>query len=814
MTGARPRSRMSQGPAQGPADRPAPDPDMPAARFAELRALVERALDASPREREALLAEVAQRDPDLVAHACRILQADATATREAFLVPPATTASARTARGTPAELAPGARIAGYLVEAPLAAGGGGTVYVARQESTGRRVAFKILSVGAFSAAHHRRFEAEARILARLGHPGIAQVFDAGLWQAAGLSLPWFAMELVEDGRTILEYADGESLSTRERVQLAVQVCDAVHHGHVKGVVHRDLKPGNLLVDRGGRPRVIDFGVARALDDELRGDEPRTAQGLLVGTLAWMSPEQLAGRPSDVDVRTDVHALGLVFYVLVVGQAPWDLGSGSLADVTAAVCGRPARHPAGRRPELRGDLSNVLLKALEKEPARRYASAAALGADLERWLERRPVEAAPASLAHQARLFARRNRVLVASSLVVLAVTLGAAALSIDWALRAQGAEQRAASLFGTLLDHSLDATFDFSLRAGKLPGGTALSREMVEASLADLEQLAAQAEGNLDLAARIGLARLRLGDVLGNPSGPNLGDASAARAQFDAALAVASRLTTVDPEHLPAVRLGALARRRLGELAFHEGREGHGRDALHAAREQIEAALRSHPDTSSLRLDLASTHDKLATAEGRAGDHEAAGRHAALAIAGYEQAALENSLPPAEAALAVAGVRLTLAGLHYLAGRHAEALETYRATADALDPLVDQDPENVPLRDKAGWARMWSGTTLSTMKRPAEAAVELSAALESYRQLARLDPDNVNPPVRVAHIAFSLAQIERDAGDVPAARAWYDEALAALDPLEVSGRLPGSLAALPARVRAELRALDATGASN
>jgi len=786
------------------------------ARWTALLALFDAAAGRPADEREELLADVARRDPALAAEARRMLFADESA--DHFLEPPGTAPAGATAdRGAheappsapePAPALPaGTRIGDYRLVSVLATGGMGTVYVARQESPERNVALKVLHAGALSPAHRQRFEVESRILAHLDHPGIARVFAAGVRDFGGLPVPWFAMELVEGGRPLTVYAREAGLGVRARVELFAQVCDAVHHGHVKGVVHRDLKPANILVDGSGRPRVIDFGVARAVAGELHGATLHTVTGQIVGTLPWMSPEQLGQDPDAIDVRSDVYSMGVVLYELLVGESPYDLGSGSLVDVTRAVQEQPPRRPGAVRPELRGDLQKVMLKALEKEPARRYTSAAAFAEDLRRWLERRPVEAVPPSAWHQAVLYGRRHRAVVGAALVILVVSVVAAAVSIGAALRARDAEERSARLFGTLLDRSLAATFDLSLRTGDLPGGTALSREMVDGAVADLAVLAEQAAGDVDLAARIGHARLRLGDVLGNPSGPNLGDAAGARTQYEASLATGSGLVAAHPDGREAQRLVGLAHRRLGELDFHAARDDHGRPSLRASLAVFEALGARHPDDAVLRLDLAFAHDKLATAEGRAKDHAAAERHAQLAIAGLRRASAEGALPGDEAALRVAGVQLNLAGLHYLAGRHEEALAAYRETAAALAPLVAAEPESMALREKAGWARMWVGTTLSTLGRGAEAVPELSAALDDYRALAALDPDNVNPPVRVAHIAFTLAQIERDSGDAEAARTWLDAALAALKPLESTGRLAGALAELPARVRAERAAL-------
>jgi tRNA A-37 threonylcarbamoyl transferase component Bud32 len=344
----------------------------------------------------------------------------------------------------------GKRIGRYRIKRLIGIGGMGAVYEAQQDAPRRIVAMKVMRSGIASRSALRRFEYEAQLLGRLRHPGIAQVFEAGTHEAVAGSVPYFAMEYIPGAQPITGHASLHRLDARERLALFARVCDAVHHGHQKGIVHRDLKPSNILVDSSGNPKIIDFGVARATDSDLAVTTLQTDIGQLIGTLQYMSPEQCAADPSDIDTRADVYSLGVVLYELLTGRLPYEVTRTDLYEAARIIREQvPARLSAIDR-ALRGDLETIALKALEKERDRRYQSAAELGGDLERYLRHEPILARPASVAYQARIFARRHKVLigatgaVAAALLVAAVGTGVglyrATLQRD---RARQAERRA-----------------------------------------------------------------------------------------------------------------------------------------------------------------------------------------------------------------------------------------------------------------------------------------------------------------------------------------------------------------------------------
>jgi tetratricopeptide (TPR) repeat protein/predicted Ser/Thr protein kinase len=332
------------------------------------------------------------------------------------------------------------RIARYRVLRRLGAGGMGVVWEAEQQSPVRRVALKLMRPQLVSPRALRRFEHEAQVLARLDHPGIARIWEADTIEAHGERQPFFAMELV-DGEPLTRFADGRGLGLRARVDLIARICDAVQHAHQMGVVHRDLKPGNILVTDAGQPKVLDFGVARSLDSTNTAGTLQSEAGQIVGTLPYMSPEQVLGVPGAVDTRSDVYALGVMLYQLLAGRLPLEVGDMGVGEAVRAIGEREPAQLGSLDAALRGDLEAIAAKALEKDRERRYPSAAALAEDLRRWLNSEPVGARAPSALYQLSKLARRNR--VAAALVGLALFMlvgGISATTWQW-LRAGRAEQ-------------------------------------------------------------------------------------------------------------------------------------------------------------------------------------------------------------------------------------------------------------------------------------------------------------------------------------------------------------------------------------
>ena len=364
---------------------------------------------------------------------------------------------------------PGGQIGPYKLLSILGEGGFGVVYLAEQQKpVKRRVALKVIKPGMDSKQVIARFEAEEQALALLDHPNVAQVYEAGMTKA-GRS--YFAMECVK-GIPITEYCDREKLSIERRLQLFLQVCEGLQHAHQKGVIHRDIKPSNILIfvqEKKVVPKIIDFGVAKAISQPLTERTLFTEQGQLVGTPEYMSPEQ-AETSRDIDTRTDIYSLGVLLYELLTGVLPFEaktLREGGFEHVKHVIREEEPKTPSTRlsrlgneeatrlarsrradigtlRRRLRGDLDWITLKAMEKDRTRRYVSAAELAADIRHYLNSEPVLASPPSTVYRVKKFVRRNRASVTAASVVAAALVVGFVLSTMMYLRAEQAREREA----------------------------------------------------------------------------------------------------------------------------------------------------------------------------------------------------------------------------------------------------------------------------------------------------------------------------------------------------------------------------------
>lgn len=417
------------------------------------------------------------------------------------------------------------RIAHYRILGLLGEGSSGCVYLAEETAPLRRVALKVLRSVGLPAEAQRRFKREVELLGALEHPAIARLYAAGTAEGDSGPVPYLAMELIE-GEDLLRHANTQGLDLRDRLQLLAQVARTVHFAHTHGVIHRDLKPGNILVDASGQPKVLDFGIAHAARADLT---QMTVAGQVLGTLPYMAPEQIAGSAKS-DARVDVYALGVVGYELISGQLPFPgLSTASVIEALATIQRGTPQRLSKLAPAARGDVETMIGKAMSREAGQRYESLAEFAADLERWLLNRPIEARPPTASYLLKLFVRRHRVAsTAAVLVLLAILVGAvvsARYAVSESQARREAEQRSAEL---------DAVNRFM--SDMLTAATpaqARGRNVSVLDAIDAARIALDADRSLPPGVKVRL-RTTLGDTL-----TSLGQAAPAIAQLEAGIATA-----------------------------------------------------------------------------------------------------------------------------------------------------------------------------------------------------------------------------------------------------------------------------------
>jgi len=419
----------------------------------ELENLFEQAVGLAATEREQFLAEHCS-DPDLRRELELLLAHDQGA--ETFLQQ-AVSEEASSALQT-FVFTPGQRLGPYRVLSIIGRGGMGLVYLA-ERADGKfeqRVAIKVLQSGVDPSWVNDRTQQECRILASLEHPNIARVLDADVSHDG---LPYFVMEYV-DGLPLDRYCERHHLSCRDRLRLLLPLCDALHLAHQKLIVHRDLKPDNILVTEQGVPKLLDFGIAKVLG-EVPVSPQNTATRIL--TPEYASPEQARGEP--VTTATDIYSLGGVLYKLLTGSTPHQTKDKGPMEMVRAICEEEVHRPSELRRELAGDIDSILLKALHTDPQQRYRSVDQFAADLQSWLEGRPVLAVPPSLAYRARKFGRRHRVALATASAVIVALVVAAVVSIREGIRANR-ETAVAEAVNEFLQNDLLAQAGASVQSG------------------------------------------------------------------------------------------------------------------------------------------------------------------------------------------------------------------------------------------------------------------------------------------------------------------------------------------------------------
>jgi eukaryotic-like serine/threonine-protein kinase len=728
-------------------------------RWQRLEELFHAAGERPGSERASFLDAACGADGDLRAEVERLLEADEQA--NAFLG-----GAAAEIRRVAATLLPDdGHIGPYRILRELGRGGMGTVYLAERDDAQfeMRVAIKLIKRGMDTDAVLQRFRYERQILAGLVHPNIARLLDGG---TTAEGLPYLVLEYV-DGLPIDEYCRSHGLGVEQRLELFRQVCDAVSYAHQHLVVHRDIKPTNIVVTAEGVPKLLDFGIARLLDTADESMGMVTEFGARAMTPQYGSPEQLRGER--VTTVSDVYALGVMLYELLAGQRPYDT-TGLTADdarqmVVAGTVAKPSVAAANTGDEvlarrLRGDLDTIVLTAMRKDAADRYASVAMLADDVRRHREGLPVVARGDSWSYRAAMFVRRRKIGVAAA-AAIAVTLLGGVIATTWQARAaraqaqlaQQARTRAEQRFAQVRKLANAMMFEYHDAIKDLPGAIPVRARLVRDALSYLNTLSQETEGDASLQRELALAYRRVGDVQGGSTRMNLGDTTGAVDSYKKSLAILDTLL-----HRAAGDPGI--RRDVAQvstdLAYLVWETGDVRGAVeHARRAQalFEPLVAASPPDLELRLALVRTYDALGMITLESGKTAEAVAYHRRQLQLLEAAEPSHPTDP--------GVRKALSNAYHHVGDvesaeghlHA-ALNEYRRSLALRQSLETEFPNNNDYTRLVAVSYFWIGDVLGKLNRTRE-------ALDAYRRSLELGEEigRANPAADRADLTYAVLQV-------------------------------------------------------
>ncbi|HEU4715149.1 MAG TPA: serine/threonine-protein kinase [Pyrinomonadaceae bacterium] len=670
----------------------------------------------------------------------------------------------------------GTRIGPYKLVREIGRGGMGAVYLAERddEHYHQQVAIKLIKPGLGGDVIRRRFRNEMQILAELNHANIARLLDAG---DTVDGVPYLVMEYVE-GSPINVYCDEHQLSTEQRLNLFTTVCAAVQYAHQHLVIHRDIKPGNILVTRDGIPKLVDFGIAKLLDQTATfGAEP-TATAMPFMTPQYASPEQMRGE--SVTTATDVYSLGVVLYELLSGRAPYRFKSRVPHEVAKAVIEEDPDRPSTALGEtsqltkhLNGDLDNIVLMAMRKEPQRRYATAEQFAEDIQRHLDGRPVRARQDTFTYRAGKFIRRQKVGVAAAAIV-ALTLIVGIVATTWQARVARAERaRAERRFNEVRQLANSIVFEVHDAIWNLPGSTPARSLIVQRGLTYLDSLAKDAAGDRGLQRELAAAYEKLGAVQYTPSVAHLGDLPGALQSHRKAAALREALVAAEPSNRDY-------RRDLLDsywyIATLLGAQGDMSGELETLKQQLPARreLAAAETTEFLdRYNLAGTHAYIGSLLMLMGDAKGAleNQHEALRIR-EELATTDPNQARAKRALTISYEYLGLAT--DAAGDTRAALDWQRRGLEMRESLVAADPLNTDLRLMLGESYRYAGDMLFKLDDRKGAYDHYRKQLELIREMVAADPSNAQFRSNEAVALIKMGDVETNVGQ---ALSHYQQAL-------------------------------------
>jgi tetratricopeptide (TPR) repeat protein/tRNA A-37 threonylcarbamoyl transferase component Bud32 len=684
----------------------------------------------------------------------------------------------------------GRRLGVYELTREIGRGGMGVIFLATRvdELFQQQVAVKVLRSNLDGRDALSRFDRERQILASLDHPNIARLLDGGTTEE---QLPYVVMEYVE-GQPIDAFCRDHRLSVTQRLELFQTLCGAVHYAHQNLVVHRDLKPSNIAVTREGQLKLLDFGIAKLLQSDLP-DQTKTDVRLM--TLEYASPEQITG--GVITTTSDVYALGVVLYQLVSGERPHRRNGDSERDLIRQICdcvpAAPSKavthraddlRPVHRlRRELAGDVDTIVLKALQKEPARRYSSAEQLSDDITRYLTGMPVLARKDTVRYRAAKFVRRHTFAVAATALLVVAVLGGA---IAFAREARVAERqrqvaeaqraRAERRFNDVRRLGNSFLFEFHDAIAHLPGSTPARKLVVSKALEYLGSLESESGSDVSLQQELATAYDRVGDVLGNPALANLGDAAGALAAYRKALAIRVTVASTDPA---LARISAVSYEKVGGAEFAAGNLTAAFTDLRKAMDMREASLRAAPDSADAAHRVAEMAGRLCTGLVLLGDMP--GALANCRLGGALTSRLLKA-HPADTTLRtqMAVNTIALGNALRLSGQPAEAADILQTAVEQFQPLMAEDATNADLQRRDAIAYAYLANAKLDLHDSVAAMADYRVAIALLQGLVSADPSNVRFRTDLTYMLFRQGGLMTAAGEIAVARASTTRGLALL----------------------------------
>jgi eukaryotic-like serine/threonine-protein kinase len=747
-------------------------------RWRQIEEIFHGALDRAPADRSEFLDRHCGGDAELRAEVESLL---AEQVADAFLAVPIGSAAHAVSRQT-ADARIGQRLGAYRLTGLIGQGGMGAVYrgVRDDDQYRKQVAVKLVKLGMDTESLLRRFRHERQILASLDHPHIARLLDGG---STDDGLPYLVMEYIE-GQPITSYCEGRTLTISERLRLFLQVCAAVAYAHKNLVVHRDLKPGNVLVTDAGAPKLLDFGIAKLLSGEDEDAAPKTVTALHMMTPDYASPEQVRGLP--ITTATDIYSLGAVLYELLSGERAHRFKSYSPGDIERSVCGTDVEKPstavrratgsARLRRHLAGDIDNIVLMAMRKEPERRYSSVDQFADDIRRYLEKRPIVARQDTFGYRAGKFLRRNRVAVASAGVIVLSLVGGMTMTAYQARRAERQFQQVRRLANTVL-------FELSDQIAALPGSTQARELVAKTGLEYLDSLASEAAGDPALQLELAEGYYRLALVQGGFRVPGLEQFDAALASYRKALGLGQQLLARAPHDAGVLSLMLKCRSNLGDILQERG------DLATAAAEMREAArlVEALALQSDLTLDQLFDVIVLLHFDGdlqlKLGRRQLAEQRYREALAWDQRVMARFPGPRAQHSFSLD--LATLGDALAAGGDLNGAMEQYHKALAVRLENVQQNPDNIRYRRELALLYSWMGHFTGSPIRMslgdrAKAEAYYRKNLEITEKLAAEDPKNAQG---VMDLAFSYEHVGNTVDNPREAVGLYRKALAVLAPL-------------------------------